>query len=146
MDYLKRINNKVKQVFRGNWGSADKWTKRHTNIPFLTRERVHSKKKKRKNKKKYSRMDLYSICPFCKEELEVIEEHANKPYWYRRKKYKKECKHCSAKVIEKSCPCCHQNAWHKDGLFTHQHNTVYDCGFTGRMKYEPPQKNDNRKQ
>ena len=121
------INNKVKQFFSGGWGEKIPY-----NIPkdFGIEDKVKCIPKRKKKSKPY--INQYSVCPFCKHELKVVER--KKSFWSWMPKYAEECEHCSAKKIKEGCPCCHRDTWFLSFIYTHQKGTIFDCGFTGERK------------
>lgn len=124
-----RINNKIKQFFGANWGKPKDFEHK-AKIDFNELERevpVHSKKKKRTEKKNYS---SYWACPFCKEEIPIVEEEQRTRYWVFGKRAK-VC-NCGAKEVP-DCPACKRTTWIKDFVYKHQH---WGCGFEGERKHE----------
>lgn len=134
------INNKIKQSISGNWGKPNK-VEQDIILPnplFPESDEVKVKSKKKKHRKQH--ISVWSVCPFCYEELEKDENEAKKPEleWMDALgifPYKQNCNKCGAYKIEK-CPACGMVTWYNPNTKIYKHQGKFGCGFEGEKKHE----------
>lgn len=133
-----KITKRMQKGAAGNWGHPNKFEKQHTKVELALEDivpHIHSKKKKRVNKKPY--IFPRDACPFCGEELPIDEkkqeeQKRNGEFWALFHPRIDTCPNCECYRVNQ-CPSCKRETWFnpKTKLYKHQ---GFQCGFNGKKK------------